>query len=166
MNANKTHPITLLGAGGLALLLAVSLAGCGEPPEEQPAAEQPGALEMAREKEAERRPGAGEPELKPGDADYTDQYTEPRESWTGGAPGEVAPTDVAETDARAELQLRQALAAHDGMGDVEVEVTDGIAHLTGEVDSMVLRREAEDIVLAVQGVVEVRNDLQAPTMNP
>lgn len=166
MKSNYTHPITFLGASGLAALLALTLSGCGERPEEQPAVEQPGAAEMAREKEAERRPGAEQPEAVANDVDYTDEYTEPRESWTGGSASDAAFTDVAETDARAEQALRQALAAREGMSDVEVEVTDGIAHLTGEVDSMVTRREVEDIVLAMQGVAEVRNDLQAPTMNP
>lgn len=160
MNKEYRHSMTAPAAACLAAVLAVPLAACGERPEEQPEADQPGALQLAREKEAERRPGAGEPELNPGDADYTDEYAEPRESWTGGASGDAVVTDVAATDARAMQQLRETLAGREGMGGVEVEVTDGIAHLTGEVDSWARKRQAEDIVTALEEVAEVRNDLQ------
>ncbi|NGP54287.1 BON domain-containing protein [Thioalkalivibrio sp. XN8] len=165
MNEKYSRPVTVLCAAALALVLATPLAGCPNRSDEQSASEQPKAGELAREKEAERRPGAAEPETDPGEVDYTDEYSEPRESWTGGGTARDAEfTGIAATDARAQEQLRETLAAREDFGDVQVEVTDGIAHLTGEVDSMAIKRDAGALAMALEGVVEVRNDLKIRTV--
>lgn len=156
------RPVTIFGAACLAAVLAAPLAGCSDRPDEQPAADQPKALELAREKEAERRPGTEDAETGQADVEYAEEgYAKPRESWTGGGTARDAGfTDVAETDARAMQQVKDVLAAREGFGQVNVEVTDGIAHLTGEVESWLMKQEAENIVMALEGVVEVRNDLE------
>lgn len=165
MNGKFSRSMTVLCTACFAIVLTTALTGCPNRSDEQSATEQPKAEELAREKEAERRAGAEEPELDPGEADYTDEYTEPRESWTGGGTAREAEyTDVAETDARAQERLRETLAAREDFGDVQVEVTDGIAHLTGEVDSMAIKRDAGALAMALEGVVEVRNDLKIRTV--
>lgn len=94
------------------------------------------------------------------EVDYTDKYSEPRESWTGGATtAEGAFNSSAETDARALDKLTQELAAHGGFELIEVEVEDGVAHLTGEVESEPDRRKVEAMAMAVEGIVAVRNEL-------
>lgn len=160
MNGKYSRSLTVVGTACLAIFLSAPLAGCSDRPDEQSAAEQPKAEELAREKEAERRPGAEQPEMDPGEVDYTDEYSEPREAWTGEGTRDTELTDIAETDARAQQQLRETMAAREGFGDVQVEVTDGIAHLTGEVDSMVMKRDAGALAMALEYVVEVRNDLK------
>lgn len=155
--SRKTNPLL---AAGLVALMAGPLAACSDRPE-APESAQPDTQQMVREKEAERRPGTEEPELKSSDVDYTDTYSEPRESWTGGATASDAGFVSSEqSDAQAERMLREELAGRDGFRTINIDVQDGVAHLQGEVDSVVQHREAETIAMAMEEVVEVRNDLR------
>jgi len=149
----------LVLAAGLAALLAAPLAACSDRPDAPEGAQQD-VQQMARDKEAERRPGTEEPELKSGDVDYTDTYSEPRESWTGDATASDAEFESSdESDARAERMLSEALEGRDGFRAISVDVQDGVAHLQGEVDSIVEHREAEILAMGMDEVVEVRNEL-------
>ena len=153
----KTNPLL---AAGLVALLAAPLAACSDRPAEPEGAQQD-VQQMVRDKEAERRPGTEQPELKSSDVDYTDEYSEPRESWTGDAAASDAEFESSEeSDARAERMLSEALEGRDGFRAISIDVQDGVAHLEGEVDSIVEKREAETVAMGMDEVVEVRNDLR------
>jgi hypothetical protein len=141
-------------------LLATPLAACSDRSTAPEGADQD-VQQMVRDKEAERRPGkADEPSLSANDVDYTDDYSEPRESWTGGTTAQGMPVkDSAENDARAERLLTEELEGRDGFHAVEIEVQDGVASLKGEVESIVQHRQAETMALAMEEVVAVHNEL-------
>ncbi len=73
--------------------------------------------------------------------------------------------DVMPADQRAssevETDIRTALAAnpYTNAFEIKVEVDDGVARLSGEVDTFGERAEAHDIAANVRGVTEVRNKL-------
>lgn len=160
MNYDSAHKKTILLSTGLAAVLAVSLAACSDRPSEPESAQQ-NVQQMARDKEAERRPGSGEAAEERNDADYTDKYSEPRESWTGANSGDgMAVTDIAESDARAASLLMQQLEGREGFGTIKVDVKDGVARLEGQVASAVQRREAETLALAMEEIVAVENELE------
>jgi hypothetical protein len=160
MNSRFTDNMKTVSTACLAALLAAPLAACSERAAAPEGAQQD-VQQMVRDQEVERRPGADQPEVTANDVDYTDEYSEPRESWTGGATArdaEFASSD--QSDARAERMLARELAGRDGFRAVEVDVEDGVAHLQGEVESIVEHREAETLALGMAEVVEVRNELE------
>ena len=149
-----------LPAACLVALLATPLVACSERPAE-PERAQADTQQMVRDKEAERRPGSEQPDVTANDVDYTDGYSKPRESWTGGTTARDAQFESSdESDAHAERLLAKQFSDRDGFHAVEVDVEGGVAHLRGEVDSVVQHREAETLAEAMEEVVEVRNDLQ------
>ncbi|NHA14763.1 BON domain-containing protein [Thioalkalivibrio sp. XN279] len=160
MNYEFADRNRILRTACLVTLLAAPLAACSDRPD-TPEGAQPDVQQMVRDKEAERRPGSEQPEVTANDVDYDDEYGKPRESWTGGTTaGDGEIEGSAENDARAERMLREELAGRDGFRAIEIDVQDGIAHLRGEVESIVEYREAETLAMAMEDVVEVRNDLE------
>lgn len=160
MNFKFTDKTKTFHMACVVALLAAPLAACSDSPD-TPEGAQPDVQQMARDKEAERRPGSEPPEVTANEVDYTDEYSEPRESWTGGATARDAEFESSDqSDARAERMLTEALAGRDGFRAVEVAVQDGVAHLQGEVASIVEHRKAETLAMAMEEVVEVRNDLE------
>jgi hypothetical protein len=160
MNFKFTDKTKTFHTACVVALLAAPLAACSDRPD-VPESAQPDVQQMVRDKEAERRPGSEQPEVTANDVDYTDEYSEPRESWTGGATARDAEFEgTAESDVRAERMLREKLVGLDGFRAVEVDVQDGVAHLQGEAKSIVEHREAETLAMAMDEVVEVRNDLE------
>jgi osmotically-inducible protein OsmY len=161
MNHGFHNKKTTLRTACIITMLAVPLAACSDRPAEPEGADQD-VQQMVRDKEAERRPGSGdEPAVTANGADYTDEYSEPRESWTGdNAARDMAVTDIAESDAKAQRLLADALNGRDGFGSLEIEVQDGVAVLRGEVESAVQRRQAETMALAMEEIVAVRNELE------
>ena len=75
----------------------------------------------------------------------------------------VGPRNYRRSDERIEEEVVQRLAEADWIdaGDVEVQVSDGVVTLEGQVESRAARRGAEDLVAEVFGVVDVINRLRA-----
>jgi len=75
----------------------------------------------------------------------------------------VGPRGYKRPDARIEDEVVQRLADADWVdaSDVEVEVSDGVVTLAGEVETRDERRAAEDVTAEVAGVVDVINRLRA-----
>jgi hypothetical protein len=153
--------MTILRTACLTALLAVPLAACSDRADDSGNA-QVDAQQAARDKEVERRTGKEQPPLPDNEIEKTaDSYGAPRESWTAGATARDAEfKDSAKTDARALDELTEALAARDDSDMIEVDVQDGVAHLEGEVESALDRREIEALAMAVEEIVAVRNDLE------
>lgn len=140
----------------LVALLAAPLAACSDR-SAQPENTQ-GDSGQAQAVPAE---GAQQPAVEPTDTTYTDGYSKPREAWTGGATAEDAQfKGSADSDAQAVAQLKRELSARDDFSQIEVDVQDGIAHLTGEVESEADRQDAVEAAMGVEGVAAVRNELQ------
>lgn len=163
---SRIRNLDTLRAACLLALLALPLAACSDRPadtDDEGSAEV-SAQEAARNNEVERREGMEEPPLPvsrddAGDAD--DQYSEPRESWTGEGTAKHAEfNSTAENDARAEELLKQEFSKRDELRAIEVDVEDGVAVLKGEVGSALDRVEAESLAETVEGVVTVNNELQ------
>lgn len=150
----------------LVALLAVPLAACSDRPADTDDEEsaQLSAQEAARNTEVERREGKEEPPLpanpnEAGDAD--DQYSEPRESWTGEGTAKNAEFQgSAENDARAEQLLKEEFSTRDELRAIEVDVENGVAVLKGEVGSVLDRIQAGSLAETIEGVVTVSNELQ------
>ncbi len=66
-------------------------------------------------------------------------------------------------DAAIQRRIEGILDAVGGMEELRVEVRSGVVRLTGRADSLALREQATDIAGRVDGVVLVRNELQAAT---
>jgi osmotically-inducible protein OsmY len=66
------------------------------------------------------------------------------------------------------LQIKVNLIADDMVGDceIEVEVREGTAVLTGEVDTQEQKRTAEELAYEADGVREVRNKLEVVPSSP
>jgi hypothetical protein len=152
--------MTILRTACVTALLAVPLAACSERTADS-GNEQVDAQQAARDKEVERRAGKEQPPLPDNEIESADRYGAPRESWTAGATaGDAEFKDSAKTDARALDELTEALAARDDSDMIEIDVQDGVAHLEGEVESVLDRREIEALAMAVEGIVAVRNELE------
>jgi osmotically-inducible protein OsmY len=142
----------------LVALLAAPLSACSDRSAERESAQAESGQERAQAVEAE---GAQQPAVEPTDTTYTDGYSKPREAWTGGATTEDAQfKGSADSDARAAAQLERELSARDDFSKIEVDVQDGIAHLTGEVESEADRQDAIEAAMGVEGIAAVRNELQ------
>jgi osmotically-inducible protein OsmY len=73
---------------------------------------------------------------------------------------ESAEETTAEQDEVVQQRVEEALDAREDLDDIEVEVADGVARLTGEVDSVTTQLAAATLVRSVQGVKSVVNDLR------
>lgn len=84
------------------------------------------------------------------------------EAPAGGFAG-VGPRGYKRSDARIEEEVVQRLEDADWVdaSDIEVEVSDGVVTLGGEVETREERRAAEDVAAEVAGVVDVVNTLRA-----
>jgi hypothetical protein len=152
--------MTILRTACMTAFLAVPLAACSDRTDDSGNA-QVDAQQAARDKEVERRVGKEQPPLPDNEIESADRYGAPRESWTAGATARDAEfKDSTKADAGALDELTEALAARDDSDMIKIEVQDGIAHLEGEVESVLDRREIETMALAVEGIVAVRNDLE------
>ncbi len=74
----------------------------------------------------------------------------------------MGPSDYTGQDDWIYHQINQRLMAHGYLdaSDIEVSVDEGIVTLTGSVDSRKAKRQAEDTVDSVLGVVDVNNELR------
>lgn len=158
--------MTVLRTACMTAILAVPLAACSDRPADT-GATQVDAQQAAREKPVERREGKEQPSVAESEEDYTDRYSEPRESWTGGATAGGAEFKAsAETDARAEQLLERTFDTRDELSAIDIDVEDGVARLEGEVMSALERHDAEQLAMSVEGIFAVRNELQiAPPPN-
>ncbi len=78
-----------------------------------------------------------------------------------GEPGQTRTAGQAVDDATIGTRLKAAFAADPELNalKINVDTTQGVVRLRGEVKSMALRRKAEDTARKVQGVKSVQNDL-------
>jgi osmotically-inducible protein OsmY len=78
-----------------------------------------------------------------------------------GACSTTQPPSVQIDDARIHTELTARLAADDDTSpaSIDINVNEGVVHLTGAVDSAVARDEAERIARSLEGVREVVNDI-------
>lgn len=72
------------------------------------------------------------------------------------------PPSVQIDDARIHTELTARLAADDDTSpaSIDINVNEGVVHLTGAVDSATARAEAERIARSLEGVREVVNDIR------
>src|SRR5581483_10092019 len=77
--------------------------------------------------------------------------------------GGVGPRGYTRSDPRIEEEVVQRLADADWVdaSDIEVEVSDGVVTLSGEVETRDERRAAEELAAEVYGVVDVVNQLRS-----
>lgn len=77
--------------------------------------------------------------------------------------GTIATESSPADDSRMERRLRGILGELDGFGQVEVRVTDGIIHLSGEVPDNAARARLDELARRIDGVVAVENQVSVTT---
>ena len=86
----------------------------------------------------------------------------PNPYWTRGRYSGMGPRGYRRSDERMQEDINDRLTWHGQVDatDIMVEVQDGIATLTGTVNSRQEKRLAEDIVESIPGVMDVQNNLK------
>jgi hypothetical protein len=81
--------------------------------------------------------------------------------WRGGQYAGMGPRGYKRTDERIKEDINERLTWHGGIdaSDMQVDVKDGVATLTGSAHSRYEKRMAEDIIDSVPGVQDVNNNL-------
>ncbi|PSJ64957.1 hypothetical protein C7I84_04575 [Mesorhizobium ephedrae] len=120
----------------------------------------------------ERSYGGGRRGASEGGRDFWDKASDEVSSWFGDHDAERrremdqyrgrGPKNYARSDERIKEDVNDRLtdAGWLDASDIEVEVSDREVTLSGEVDSRMAKRQAEDIAEAVSGVTNVQNNLR------